>query len=154
MGQLRCLGSSRSQEGDGRHPKPEDFKAFHLNCIDEQTHAPLVRHRQQLFKSPPRKRRKCSQLTSTFDMSDVPRLPNEVFEKRLRHKTLETRYEPKIKGDESKKPAKSRPKKQKRGDRSKAGRKDGEALMQNFSSKSIAHERLTVRNIIFTCEYC
>jgi hypothetical protein len=73
--------------------------------------------------------------------------PLETFEKRLRHKTRDDRYEPKEKKKKSEKPSegkRSRTKREKKGDRKKAAKKAGEDLMRNFSSNRIAQERLTV----------
>lgn len=73
--------------------------------------------------------------------------PEEIFEKRARHKTKEDRYEPKKKRQKSEKPSeKKRPstKPEKKSDRRKAARKAGEDLIRNFSSKNIGQERLTV----------
>lgn len=71
----------------------------------------------------------------------------ETFEKRVRHKTREERYEPKKKEKQRPKDGvekRPRKKKEKKGDLKKAAKKAGEDLMQNFSSTSISQERLTV----------
>lgn len=78
----------------------------------------------------------------------------EVFEKRARHKTREDRYEPKkekksFEGkDWEKRP---RTKRAKKGDEKRAARKAGENLINNFTSKSIRQERLTVNIMISIC---
>jgi hypothetical protein len=80
----------------------------------------------------------------------------ENFEKRARHKTREDRYEPKKeeknfdRKDGEKRP---RTKRAKKGDGKRAARKAGEDLMNNFTSKSIGQERLTVSANISICRY-
>ncbi|KAH8602601.1 hypothetical protein B0O99DRAFT_499007, partial [Bisporella sp. PMI_857] len=72
--------------------------------------------------------------------------PGEAFEKRPRHKTREDLYEPKKKDSgiyPTEKLIKKKP--EKKGDRRKVAQKSGEDLMNNFSSKSIAQDRLTMR---------
>ncbi|KAF8857005.1 hypothetical protein BDZ45DRAFT_452700 [Acephala macrosclerotiorum] len=73
--------------------------------------------------------------------------PRETFEKRARHKTREDKYEPKIGCEKTKRDAPKRKskRKEKKSDRRKAAKKSGKELMQNFNSKSIGQERLTVR---------
>ncbi|CAL3962303.1 unnamed protein product [Diplocarpon coronariae] len=73
--------------------------------------------------------------------------PRETFEKRIRHKTREDRYEPKKKVRSGKDGVQNTSKKRrvKRGDRRKAAKKSGEELMQNFSSTNVARDRLTMR---------
>ncbi|PBP19596.1 hypothetical protein BUE80_DR009575 [Diplocarpon rosae] len=71
--------------------------------------------------------------------------PRETFEKRARHKTREDRYEPKKKEERSEKTGEARKKRENRGDRRRAAKKSGEKLMQNFSSKNVARDRLTMR---------
>lgn len=74
-------------------------------------------------------------------------IPREIYEKRPRHKTREDRYEPKSRSrtivvDCEK--GKLRPKRVKQGDRKKQAQQRGSDLVQNFSSKNIGSERLTV----------
>lgn len=96
----------------------------------------------------PRKKQKVASSDSGLSSHPAtPSPPKETFEKRARHKTREDRYEPRKKEKRQGKIAvekSSRKKREKRGDRKKAARKAGEELMQNFSSKSIAQDRLTV----------
>jgi len=69
----------------------------------------------------------------------------ETFERQKRHKTREDRYQIKKKDNgRSKKHKKPRAKREKRADRKRAVKKAGEVLMQNFSSKNIGQDRLTV----------
>ena len=75
----------------------------------------------------------------------------ETYEKRDRHKTREDRYElkKKKKKHKSDKPdgeRKPKKKREKKGDKKRASKKAGEDLMNNFSSKSVAQDRLTVRS--------
>ncbi|CZT47451.1 uncharacterized protein RSE6_08013 [Rhynchosporium secalis] len=98
--------------------------------------------------TPPRKRQRVEASDSgVTNHSDVLGPAKETFEKRARHKTREDRYEPKKKEAKSKrndeKP--SRKKREKRGDRKKIAKKSGEELIQNFSSKNISQDRLTIR---------
>ncbi|KAL5320794.1 hypothetical protein ACEPPN_011604 [Leptodophora sp. 'Broadleaf-Isolate-01'] len=97
----------------------------------------------------PRKKQKVASSDSGLSSHPAtPSPPKETFEKRARHKTREDRYEPRKKEKRQGKIAvekSSRKKREKRGDRKKAARKAGEELMQNFSSKSIAQDRLTIR---------
>ncbi|KAG4438521.1 hypothetical protein IFR05_005995 [Cadophora sp. M221] len=97
----------------------------------------------------PRKKGKVASSDSGLSSHPAtPSPPKETFEKRARHKTREDRYEPKKKDKKSGKitgEKSSRKKREKRGDRKKAARKAGDELMQNFSSKSIAQDRLTIR---------
>jgi hypothetical protein len=74
----------------------------------------------------------------------------ETFEKRARHKTRDNLYEPKEKKKQkrSEKIAstkRSTSRREIKSDKRKAAKRAGENLMQNFSSKSIGQERLTVR---------
>jgi hypothetical protein len=72
---------------------------------------------------------------------------HETFEKRERHKTREDRFEPKKKRHKSDKQdgtPKRKKKREKKGDKRQAAKKASEDLMNNFSSKSIAENRLTV----------
>lgn len=75
---------------------------------------------------------------------------HETFEKRARHKTREDRYEPKKGGrkfDKDDREKRPRKKREKKGDKKKTAKKAGEDLVNNFSSKSIAQERLTVSTL-------
>ncbi|KUJ24030.1 uncharacterized protein LY89DRAFT_553327, partial [Mollisia scopiformis] len=69
------------------------------------------------------------------------------FERRARHKTREDKYEPRKVDKKVKKDGTERKprKKIEKSDRKKAARKSGEDLMNNFSSKSIGQDRLTIR---------
>lgn len=74
---------------------------------------------------------------------------HKTFLKRERHKTREDRYEPKKKKhkeDTQDGEPKRKKKREKKGDMKKAAKKAGEDLMNNFSSKSVAQDRLTVRS--------
>lgn len=70
----------------------------------------------------------------------------ETFEKRDRHKTREDRYEPKKQHQSEKTDGERKPKRkrEKKGDKAKAAKKASEDLMDNFSSKSVCQDRLTV----------
>lgn len=73
--------------------------------------------------------------------------PDEVFDKRQRHKTKEGRYETKARKGKSKdaeKSAKPKSKKLKRGDAAKVSRAAREQLNRSFASNKIAQDRLTV----------
>lgn len=100
-------------------------------------------------KSAPRplkRQRTVSNASAEYHVEDRHN-PKEVFEKRARHKTREDRYEPK---EANKKEGKnieikrSVSKREKKSDRRKAAKKAGEDLMNNFISKNIGQERLTV----------
>ncbi|KAH6666585.1 hypothetical protein B0J14DRAFT_677846 [Halenospora varia] len=96
----------------------------------------------------PSKRQRTVSNASAEDHVEDRHDPKEVFEKRARHKTREDRYEPK---EASKKEGKhieikrSISKREKKSDRRKAAKKAGEDLMNNFISKNIGQERLTIR---------
>jgi hypothetical protein len=95
---------------------------------------------------PPKKLRMEASVSEATTSSVVSNSKQETFEKRARYKTREDRYESKKvkkrpKDGDEKKPRRY---KEKRDDRKKAGKKAGEDLMQNFTSKSIGNERLTV----------
>ncbi len=77
--------------------------------------------------------------------SDLPK-PEEIFEKRKRHKTKEDRYEVKEKKrkTDDEKEVKKRSKPFKRSDAAKATRAAGEDLIRSFKSDKIAQDRLTV----------
>jgi len=70
----------------------------------------------------------------------------EIFEKQPRRKTREELYNHKKreKRDGQDEEKRIRKKREKRGDKKKAAKKAGEDLMNNFSSKSVGQERLTV----------
>ncbi|KAG9238314.1 hypothetical protein BJ875DRAFT_55722 [Amylocarpus encephaloides] len=86
--------------------------------------------------------------TSDSSMLEAPAgSPKETFEKRARHKTREDRYEPKAKRQKADK-IDHREREKKSGCRKKdvrKAKKDSEELMQNFTSKNIGQERLTIR---------
>jgi len=93
----------------------------------------------------PHKRRRVEQ--SDLEKSEQSNAPKESFKKRARHKTREDRYEPRkdrIKGEHREKEKEPKRKREKQGDRKNAAKKAGEDLINNFSSKSIGQERLTV----------
>lgn len=113
--------------------------------IPESTEHQSARTRQA---SPvPQKKRKVA--SSQAESPEQPETRHETFEKRSRHKTREDRYESKSEKtkarDKAEKEIHAKRKREKKGDRKKAAKKAGEALMQNFSSKAIGQERLTVR---------
>lgn len=86
---------------------------------------------------------------SDSEGSELSHHPKETFTKRLRYKTREDLYEPKKKENKKRSHREAadepvRKRRKKKGDKGKAARKAGEDLMHNFSSKSIAQERLTV----------
>lgn len=103
-------------------------------------------------KDKPTSRKKQKVDSSNSEVSSQttsPTAAKETFEKRPRRKTREDRYEPKRKETHPKKTDEemaTNRKRLKRCDRGKAAKKAGEELMQNFSSKSIGRERLTVSN--------
>lgn len=86
--------------------------------------------------------------SSTSDpFADESPPPKETFERRARHKTREDKYEPKEGKQTAKRdvsPRKSRKKTEKKSNRKKVAKKSGADLMNDFSSKSIGQERLTV----------
>ncbi|CZR50496.1 uncharacterized protein PAC_00369 [Phialocephala subalpina] len=108
-----------------------------------------ARTRKSQEKESPRKKQRIeSPESSSSDPFTDESPPKETFERRARYKTREDKYEPKTEDKRAKKDGterKSRRKKEKKSDRRKTARKSGEELMQNFSSKSIGQERLTVR---------
>ncbi|KAH7364349.1 hypothetical protein BKA65DRAFT_135273 [Rhexocercosporidium sp. MPI-PUGE-AT-0058] len=110
---------------------------------------PAVSRRSENQSTPPQKKQRVTSSNSRFTSHPpTPSPPKETFEKRARHKTREDRYEPKKKEKKQRKTSDektSRKKRERKGDRKKAARTAGETLMQNFSSKSIAQDRLTIR---------
>ena len=96
------------------------------------------------------KKRKVAQSVSTSSADS--HVQHETFEKRERYKTREDRYEPRKKKHKSEKrdeEPKRKKRREKRGDKNKAAKKAGEDLMNSFSSKNVAHDRLTVSNSTF-----
>lgn len=81
----------------------------------------------------------------TSSDSSTSNHPKETFERQKRHKTREDRYEFKNKDNGgSEKHKKSRTKRGKKGHRKRAVKQAREDFMQNFSSKKIGQDRLTV----------
>lgn len=104
----------------------------------------------EIQSTPPRKKQRLASSDSGVSSHLAsPAPPKETFEKRPRHKTREDKYEPKKKEKEEKNRVSegksSRKKREKSGDRRKAAKKAGDELIQNFSSKNIAQDRLTIR---------
>lgn len=108
-------------------------------------------HKRRREESPlrTRKRRKAEPPESV----ELPQanIRKETFEKRARHKTREDRYDPNKEKSRNRKEkeveeAEKQPRKrrEKKSDKRKAAKKAGEDLMNNFSSKSIGQDRLTV----------
>lgn len=105
--------------------------------------------REETSFPPSQKKRKVA--TSTVESSMSPIIPQETFEKRARHKTREDLYDPKRKrkrGNKNDEEKKLVTKRTKKGDGKKAAKKAGEDLMNNFTSKSIGQDRLTVSHYL------
>ncbi|KAG9242400.1 hypothetical protein BJ878DRAFT_544292 [Calycina marina] len=89
--------------------------------------------------------KKQKQQVSVSKQAEEPSYRKETFEKRPRHKTRENLYDPKRR-EEKNDPVEKRTKnREKRGDKRKAVRKAGEDLMNNFTSKNVGQDRLTMR---------
>lgn len=122
---------------------PERKRSQHLK---EETRLAFSEGLQEHPSPPPKNHRTVSSDAEQSSESATKHHIKEIFEKRPRHKTREDLYETKKakKHTEDGDVKIARKKREKKGDRSKAAKKAGEDLMQNFSSKSIAQERLTV----------
>jgi hypothetical protein len=111
---------------------------------NSQKELPKSAPREKTALHRPKKRKIAS---SDSESSADSHVRHETFKKRDRHKTREDRYEPKKKKHQSEKQdgeRKWKKKREKKGDKKKAARKAGEDIMNNFSSKSVAQNRLTV----------
>lgn len=100
--------------------------------------------------SGPHKRRKDDSSDSEAPINSSTQLSShkEIFQKRPRYKTRKDRYEPKREWKASGKGVgekRVRSKREKKSDQKKAAKEAGRDFMHNFSSKSIAPHRLTVR---------
>lgn len=132
-----CIGSSRSQEAP-RLSNNSDIQRHH-------TEIGLQR---------------LGITASSLEISSGPRLPKrgETFERNKRHRTHEERYKSnkKLKASEthSKVERQKNKKDREKGKNRRDVRKAGKELMDNFSSRKVGNDRLTVRVSAVVTGYC
>ncbi|KAK0119023.1 hypothetical protein ONS96_012092 [Cadophora gregata f. sp. sojae] len=119
----------------------------HQSTRDETQH--VILNQSKMYSPPPRKKQRVASSESGLPShSSTPNHPKETFEKRPRHKTREDIYEPKKKNKKRKRASgerSSRKKRERRGGSKNAANTAGDELIQNFRSKNISQDRLTIR---------
>jgi hypothetical protein len=121
-------------------PLSKNLEVDNVSKSIEQTKGSKTRRQRQKFE-------RSNSLEGSFvPLSIKPQV--ESFEKRRRHKTREDRYGPKVALVDPKTQAnwqKKSGRKEKSKSRRKFPRSSSKKLMDQFSSKNVGHDRLTVR---------